>query len=592
MVETVSQIPLNTLKSYAKFDQMLVKEKGLYTPISTQEFYDRIKWISLGLRDLGCRAGDKLVILSENRPEWVWTDLANMGFGGVTVPIYPTLVPEQIRYIIDDSDAKVVVCSTPDLWKKIAAVRKDLSKVSQVLMFQTGVSEGVLTLQSVQDRGRKADAADPGLYERGVAEVRPEDPASIIYTSGTTGIPKGVILTHGNFVSNVKALDAVTDFNVRDTILSFLPLSHVLERMTTFAFLYKGCSIGYAESIETVAENLLEVRPSIMVSVPRLFEKLYAKIMDNVLAGRPLKKKIFFWAVRVGTEASRRALRREPLGGGIRFKRRLAHRLVFSKILAKTGGRVKFFVSGGAPLSKEIAEFFHAIGLIILEGYGLTETSPVVACNTFERLKFGTVGQPVPGVEVRIADDGEILVRGPNVMKGYYKKDAETAEALAGGWFHTGDIGRLDEEGFLVITDRKKDLIITAGGKNVAPQPIENMIKRSPYIATAVVVGTRRKFVSAIVVPDFEKVEAFAGQRGLSYENRGALCRAAEIQALLAAEVDRFTPGLAPYEKVKKIVVLDRDFELEREELTPTLKVRRAMVEEKYRDLIDALYKD
>jgi long-chain acyl-CoA synthetase len=592
MVETVSQIPLNTLKSYAKFDQMLVKEKGLYTPISTQEFYDRIKWISLGLRDLGCRAGDKLVILSENRPEWVWTDLANMGFGGVTVPIYPTLVPEQIRYIIDDSDAKVVVCSTPDLWKKIAAVRKDLSKVSQVLMFQTGVSEGVLTLQSVQDRGRKADAADPGLYERGVAEVRPEDPASIIYTSGTTGIPKGVILTHGNFVSNVKALDAVTDFNVRDTILSFLPLSHVLERMTTFAFLYKGCSIGYAESIETVAENLLEVRPSIMVSVPRLFEKLYAKIMDNVLAGRPLKKKIFFWAVRVGTEASRRGLRREPLGGGIRFKRRLAHRLVFSKILTKTGGRVKFFVSGGAPLSKEIAEFFHAIGLIILEGYGLTETSPVVACNTFERLKFGTVGQPVPGVEVRIADDGEILVRGPNVMKGYYKKDAETAEALAGGWFHTGDIGRLDEEGFLVITDRKKDLIITAGGKNVAPQPIENMIKRSPYIATAVVVGTRRKFVSAIVVPDFEKVEAFAGQRGLSYENRGALCRAAEIQALLAAEVDRFTPGLAPYEKVKKIVVLDRDFELEREELTPTLKVRRAMVEEKYRDLIDALYKD
>jgi long-chain acyl-CoA synthetase len=400
------------------------------------------------------------------------------------------------------------------------------------------------------------------------------------------------MLTHDNFMSNIRALDAVVDFNVKDAILSFLPLSHVLERMTTFAFLYKGSTIGYAETIETVAENLLEIRPTIMVSVPRLFEKLYAKVMDNVLASSSLKKKIFFWALRVGTEAGRRSLRGEPLGASVRFKRCLAHRLVFSKILAKTGGRVKFFVSGGAPLSKEIAEFFHAIGLVVLEGYGLTETSPVIACNTFNRLKFGTVGPPVPGVEVRIAEDGEILARGPNVMKGYYRKDADTAEAFAGGWFHTGDIGHLDEDGFLVITDRKKDLIVTAGGKNVAPQPIENMIKRSPYIATAVVIGSRRKFVSAIVVPDFEKLGGYARQQNIAFDTAADLARRREVVDFLQAEVDRCTPQLAPYEKVKKIIVLDREFDLEREELTPTLKVKRAKVEEKYKDLIDALYKE
>jgi len=592
MIETVSQIPSNFLRSYVKPDLMLYKEGGRYVPLSTQGVYDRIKRISLGLRGLGCRPGDKLVILSENRPEWVWTDLANLALGGVTVPVYPTLVPEQIRYIIDDSDAKVVVCSTPELWAKVAAVRKDLPKVSHYVLMSSAAPEGVLSLESLQEQGRRLDSENSRLFEEGAGAVKPGDLASIIYTSGTTGIPKGVMLTHDNFLSNVKALDAVVDFNVKDTILSFLPLSHVLERMTTFAFLYKGCSIAYAESIETVAQNLLEVKPTIMISVPRLFEKMYAKVMDAVRSGSALKKKIFFWGLRVGTEASRRTLRHEPFRGGLRFKHGLARRLVFSKILAKTGGRIKFFVSGGAPLSKDIAEFFHAVGLVVLEGYGLTETAPVVACNTFERLKFGTVGPAVPGVEVKIAEDGEILTRGPNVMKGYYKKDAETADALARGWFHTGDIGFLDAEGFLTITDRKKDLIVTSGGKNVAPQPIENMIKRSPYIATAVVVGARRKFVSAIVVPDFEKLAEYAREKNIAFERPFDLANRPDIREFLLNEVDRFTPNLAPYEKVKKIAVLDRDFDLEREELTPTLKVKRAKVEEKFQNLIDGLYRE
>ncbi len=323
------------------------------------------------------------------------------------------------------------------------------------------------------------------------------------------------MLTHRNFFSNSKALDAVTDFHAGDTILSFLPLSHVLERMTTFSFLFKGATIGFAESIDTVAQNLLEVRPTIMVSVPRLFEKLYARIMDSILAGSPVKKKIFFWALGRGLAASRKAqVRTAALFPRNTIGLRIAQKLVFSKILDKTGGRVKFFVSGGAPLSRDIAEFFHAIGLVILEGYGLTETAPVVACNTFTKLRFGTVGPPVPGVEVKIAPDGEILARGDNVMRGYFKKDAETAEALAGGWFHTGDIGFIDGDGFLMITDRKKDLIVTAGGKNVAPQPIENLIRQSPYIAQAVVVGASRKFISALIVPQFEKARSVCQGKG------------------------------------------------------------------------------
>ena len=441
-------------------------------------------------------------------------------------------------------------------------------------------------------RGRTAAAADPGRFERLARTVKPGDVASIIYTSGTTGTPKGVMLSHANFVSNGKALDAVTDFNSTDTILSFLPLSHVLERMTTFSFLYKGATIAYAESIETVAENLVEVRPTIMISVPRLFDKIYTRVMDQVLAGSGLKKKIFFWALKTGKKVSARQLAKQPIPGWLAFRRKLADRLVFSKITAKTGGRVKFFVSGGAPLARDIAEFFHALGIIILEGYGLTETSPVLACNTFTDLKFGAVGKPVPGVEIRIAADGEVLARGPNVMLGYYKKEAETREAFEDGWFKTGDIGFLDREGFLVITDRKKDLIVTAGGKNVAPQPIENLLKANPYIQNAVVVGANRKFISALIVPDYDKLEAYAKTAGIPFADRAELCRREEIVNFLLAEVNRATPNLASYERIKKIAVLDRDFEEQAGEMTPTLKVKRSFVETKYKATIDALYPD
>jgi len=593
MAETISRLFLNTIKSYPKPDILLSKEKGSYVSISTEEFGRRVKHLSLGLKNLGCRSGDKVIILAENSPQWMMADFANLSLGAVTVPIYPTLVPEQIRYIIDDSDAKFVLCSSPTLWQKVEAVKKDLSKVVHFVSFERDAPPGTLSLGELLAEGRKLDEGNPGDFEKMALAVKPEDIASIIYTSGTTGTPKGVMLTHGNFMSNIKTLASIIQFGHPDYVLSFLPLSHVLERMVTLAFLFKGCSIGYAESIETVAENLLEVRPQIMVSVPRLFEKLYGKIMDNVLLGSALKRKIFFWAVRVGTECGRRSLQKKKVSRALRFKKKIAHKLVFSKILEKTGGRVRFFVSGGAPLSKDIAEFFYAIGLVVLEGYGLTETSPVISVNTFEDIRFGTVGKPIPGLKVKIAGDGEILVKGPNVMKGYYKKEAETREVFdEDGWFHTGDIGHLDSDGFLVITDRKKDLIVTAGGKNIAPQLIENLLKRNPYIANAVVVGSGRKFISALIVPTQEKLEEYAQRNRIAYAEAKDLIGREEIKKFMFDEVERSTPNLAPYEKVKKIILLERDFEIEKEELTPTLKVKRNKVEEKFKGLIDSLYRE
>jgi long-chain acyl-CoA synthetase len=591
MVETLSQLFLNTVKTYVKDDLLRVKVEGRYVPISTEEFGRRVKHLSLGLADLGLAAGDKLVILSENRPEWTMTDFAVLCAGAVTVPIYTSLMPEQVKYIINDSDAKIVVCSNRDLWLKVEAVRHELRSVHHFVLIDEEAPQGVVSLSEVMGRGKTIAASDPGLFEKRALAVKPDDLASIIYTSGTTGIPKGVMLSHGNFVSNSKALDAVTEFTEKDTILSFLPLSHVLERMTTFSFLYKGATIAYAESIETVAANLLEVRPTIMISVPRLFDKIYAKVMDNVLTQSPLKRRIFFWAMNVGKKYGARKIRHQAIPRGLSARRKLAAKLVFSKIVEKTGGRVHFFVSGGAPLSSDVAEFFYAIGITILEGYGLTETSPVLTCNTFDKMKFGAVGPPVPGVEIRIAKDGEILAKGPNVMKGYYKKEQETREAFEDGWFRTGDIGHFDEEGFLVITDRKKDLIVTAGGKNVAPQPIENQLKTNPYILNAVVVGSGRKFISALIVPNFEKLEAYARTSGIPFSSRSELVQKEEILGFMLAEVNRTTPHLASYERIKKIALLERDFDVD-SELTPSLKVKRFIVEKTFKPFVDLLYKE
>ncbi len=592
MVDTLAQLFLNTIKSFPKDDLMLYKKVGEYKPISTKEFGDKVIHLSLGLKELGLSKGDKLALLAENSPEWVMTDLATLCLGRITVPIYTSLVPEQIKYIVNDSDAKVVVCSDLSLWEKVKAVKEKMQNVEYFLIMGDEAPEGTMLLSEVIEKGKKLNEKDPSLFEKSAFEIKPEDTASIIYTSGTTGTPKGVILSHSNFISNSKATSDIIKFTSKDYVLSFLPLSHVLERMVTFTYLYKGCSIAYAESVETVAENLLEVRPHIMVSVPRVFEKIYAKVMDTVLEGSALKKKIFFWGVKTGKAHAQKELNKEKISKWLKFKRNIADKLVFSKIVSKTGGRVRFFVSGGAPLSKDIAEFFYGMGLVVLEGYGLTETSPVIAVNTFEEIRFGSVGKPIPGVEVKIADDGEILTRGPHVMKEYYKKEEETRDTIKEGWLHTGDIGHLDEDNFLYITDRKKDIIVTAGGKNIAPQMIENQLKTNPFISNIVVLGDRKKFVSALIVPEFEKLTEYAKASNIEYTSVQDLIKNEKILNFMMSEIERYSTNFASYERIKKIVLLDRDFEIEKGELTPSLKVKRNIVEEKYNDLIDKLYQD
>ena len=592
MVTTLAQLLVHSVTTYPKPDFMLVKKGGAFTPISAAEFGDGVKHLTLGLKALGFEEGQKLCILSENRPAWTMTDFATLCAGGLTVPIYTTLVSEQARYIIDDSDAVVVVVSNADQWKKFEPLRPGLAKVKHYITFADEAPAGVLTLQAVLDKGKALAESKPGLFEELVGRVKPGDEATLIYTSGTTGVPKGVILTHDNLISNIKTASDIIQFSSKDTVLSFLPLSHILERMVMFTYMYKGCTVGFAESVEAVAQNLLEVRPHIMVSVPRVFEKIYTKVMDQVLTSPALRRKIFFWALKVGKAYGAARLAGKPVSGGLRFRHSVAAKLVFSKIIAKTGGRVRFFVSGGAPLSKDIAEFFYAIGLVILEGYGLTETSPLLSINTFEHIRLGTVGKPAPGLDIKIAADGEILARGPNIMKGYYKKEAETREVFEDGWFKTGDIGRFDPDGFLVITDRKKDLIITSGGKNIAPQPIENVLKTIPYISSAVVVGDRKKYVAALIVPNFEKLEAWARKNGMSFASRAELVRDERVVSFLRAEVDKSTPGLASYERIKQVALLDREFEIEADEITPTLKVKRNNIERKYKDLIASLYKD
>jgi long-chain acyl-CoA synthetase len=442
------------------------------------------------------------------------------------------------------------------------------------------------------ERGKKRAEAEPERFVNKALSIKPDDLACIIYTSGTTGSPKGVMLTHGNLASNLKAVCQIIVFTEKDTSLSWLPLSHSFEHLVTMAYIHKGVTVAFAERPETIIDNLAEIRPHLLTSVPRLYEKFYAGIMENVLNSSPLKRKIFFWALKTGKKHSQKKLTSQKISSFLEWKRKMAHKLVFSKIIAKTGGKLRIMISGAAPLSKSIAEFFGAIGMIILEGYGLTETSPAISLNTFENVKFGTVGKPVPGVEVKIAADGEILAKGPNIMKGYYKKETETAEVFDGEWFKTGDIGFVDEDGFITITDRKKDIIVTAGGKNVAPQNIENLLKTNPYIVNVMVLGDRRKFISALIVPEFEKLETFAKENSIDHTGREDLLQNARIKKMMEEQIESSTRNLAQYEKIKKFALLDRDFTIDEGELTPTLKVKRNIVERRYAELIDSLYKD
>ena len=591
----LNQLFFDAVARYNRPDALQVKVGGRYEPISHQALADRVRRTALGLRALGIQPGDRVAILSENRPEWAITDYACLTAGLTDVPVYPTLPADQITHVLNDSGAVAVFVSNAEQAGKVAQIRGELPALRHVIGFARTPEVGCdLTLAGVEERGAREDTAERAAeYRRAALAVGPDAVATILYTSGTTGKPKGVMLTHDNIFSNVQSAMTCIPFQGDDVGLSFLPLSHILERMAGHYLMFSmGASIAYAESIDTVPVNMQEVRPTLVISVPRLYEKMYARVLENALAGGAVKKRIFFWARKVAEQwADEKLAGREPRGMLAR-KYAIAQKLVFSKLKARTGGRLRYFVSGGAPLAADINKFFYAAGLTILEGYGLTETSPVIAVNTPSHFRLGTVGRPIPGVEVKIASDGEILTRGPHVMRGYYNKPDATAEAMdADGWFRTGDIGEL-RDGFLAITDRKKDIIVTAGGKNIAPQPIENRVKTNKYVSQAVMIGDRRKFPVMLVVPNFEQLEKWAKLKNLLWTDRAQLLAMPDVQDEMEKEVLGECRGLASFETPKKIALLEHDFSIERGELTPTLKVKRRVIDQQYKELIDSLYRD
>ena len=588
---TLNQLFFTAARRYNKPDAMMVRVGGTWQPISHATILERVRRIALGLSSIGVARGDRVAILSENRPEWALADYACLTGGFADVPIYATLPAEQIPYLLEDSGSVAIFVSTPAQAAKIAGVRSRCTGLRYVIAFdESARSDANMTLRDLEAKGAGADTMDRATeYERSAMAVSPNDLATIIYTSGTTGAPKGVMLSHDNIHSNVEATRRVVPIE-NDVAISFLPLCHIFERMGDYWFFATGTTIAYVDNFDLVPTAMQEVKPTIALSVPRLYEKMYARVLENALAGGALKKRIFFWARAVADRwADEKLAGREP-GGLLALQYSLAQRLVFSKLKARTGGRMRYFVSGGAPLATEINKFFYAAGLTILEGYGLTETSPVIGVNTPVNFRIGTIGKPIDGVEVKIAPDGEILTRGPHVMRGYFNNLEATSEAIdPDGWFHTGDIGVI-EDGFIRITDRKKDIIVTAGGKNIAPQPIENVVKTNKYVSQAVMIGDRRKFPVLLIVPNFEQLEKWAKLKNLIWTDRSQLLAMPSVSAMIDKEVRSNLTGLAPFEMPKKIALLGSDFTVEGGELTPTLKVKRRVVEKNYKSLIDSLY--
>ncbi len=568
------------------------KRAGRWVDIGYRDMSARVQDLSVGLQELGVRPGDRVAILSENRPEWAIADYACLAARCTDVPIYPTLPAKQVEYILRDSGAVAVLVSSAAQLEKVTTIRQRLPALAHIVAFDdSAAGANVLRFQQVLERGRAARERHPD-WRASALQAAEDDLATLIYTSGTTGDPKGVMLSHGNITSNVTTSVGLFSFTAEDECLSFLPLSHIFERMFGhYCMFHAGVVINYAESVDTVPADMQDIRPHVMAAVPRLYEKIYARVLDNVRTSSPLRKRVFAWSREVGERWAEATIARRPVSPALKLQRTLADRLVFTKLRARTGGRIRFFISGGAPLSADVARFFYAAGLPILEGYGLTETSPVMAVNTFRNHRLGTVGQAIPDVEIRIAPDGEIVTRGPNVMRGYFNKPEATAEAIdQEGWFHTGDIGIIDADGYLSITDRKKDLIVTAGGKNIAPQPIELLAKTSKFVSSAVMIGDRRPFPIMLVVPNPAQVKGWVEHKGLPDGDLEQLLAHPDVRQKIEREVRMTLRDLAQFEMPKKLLILPKDFTVEAGELTPTLKVRRRIVEDHNRPAIEALY--
>jgi long-chain acyl-CoA synthetase len=593
MVETLCQMVQESITKFPDHPAMLRKTGNAFQPITYREMGLQVRKLATALLSLGIRKGDRVALLSENRPEWAIADFAILHIGAVNVGIFPTLPAGQVEYIVTDSGARCLIVSDREQLTKALSIRERLPALGIISM--NGVEPAIDGVLSLGDLMRKAESAplSDQEYESLWRSVRPQDWASIIYTSGTTADPRGAILSHRNFVSNYTSGHEVIAFHPGDILLSFVPLNHVYGRIVDQYFaMSAGSTVAYVENLRRLRQNMAEVRPHYMVLVPRVLEMFQEGLLTAISKEPPFKQKLFNWALAKSKELAAPAQTGKRPSPVLLFQTWFGDRLVFRPIRARLGvDRLKLFFSGGAPLSKTTGEFFSAMGLSVMEGYGLSETSPLVAVNPRAKLKLGTVGLPIGGIEVRLADDGEILVRGPNVMQGYYKRPEETKETIdPEGWLRTGDIGEFDEDGYLTITDRKKNLIVLANGKKVAPQHLENRLLESPFISQVVIVGDEQNTVGALIVPAFERVKEWAEKQGLSTVAGEKLASAPEVQRLIREEVQRLSGDFADYEKIRRFALLERELTVEAGELTPTLKIKRRVVVEKYKDLIDSLY--
>ncbi len=593
--DTLARMFWERVERSADRPAQMVKRGGAWQTLTWRQVGDVVEEAALGLIALGRQPGDAVGLLAASRAEWVQADLAVLSAGGVTVPVYPTYPPELIAYVVDDARVRTLIVEDAVQLAKVLDARPKMEGLQQIVVLAGEASggAGVLSWEALRRLGREQRATLRPALDARLEGTRPEDIATIVYTSGTTGPPKGVVQTHANHIAALTAAGQTTPTEEGWVHLLFLPLAHSFARLESFLGPWQGLTTAFAESLEKLADNLREVRPHFICSVPRVFEKVYARVLAGVEAGPPVKKRIFHWAMGVGRRVSALHQQGRPVTGLLALQHRLAHRLVFHKLHEALGGRLRWAVSGGAPLARDIAEFFHAAGILVLEGYGLTETCPVLTFNRPHRFKFGSVGQALPGIELRIAPDGEILARGPNIAtRGYWRQPEATREVFEpDGWFHTGDVGHLDDEGFLFITDRKKDLIVTAGGMNIAPQNIENLLKTDPFISQAMVYGDRRPYPVALITVNPEELAAFAREQGLPADDPAALARHPRVVERVGRTVEEKNAQLASYARIKRFAVVPGDFSQDGGELTPTLKVKRRVVVDKYRDVIEELYR-
>ncbi len=593
---TIAELFTKAAEKHDRPDALNFKKDGRWHPISSREMAGRARSTALGLCALGLQKGDKAAILAANSPEWTLADAGCQFAGVIDVPIYTTLAPDSVRYILKDSSAKALFVDTLEAYGRVADALAECPSLEQIIFLDPAAKGqlGSLSLAELEELGKKeAENRDPNFLDELGRSIKPEDIATLIYTSGTTGEPKGVMLTHDNIISNVIDAGEKYTFSPDDCPLSVLPLSHVFERSAMYLYILNGMAVHYAESIDKVPENLAEVRPTIFVGVPRIFEKVYAKAKLKAAQGGVLKEKLFDWAIDVATDFALKNEKNESISLFLRLKYGIADRLVYSKFRDFFGGRLRSCITGGAALPDDIYLIFTGAGVPIMQGYGLTETSPVITSNNAEATRLGTVGKAIRNTKVRIAADGEIEAFGPGVMLGYYNKEQATRDAFTDdGWFKTGDIGEIDADGFLKITDRKKELFKTSGGKYIAPSPIEQMIRSSRFVNQAVLVGNERKFAAALIVPNFEMLDSYAKHKSMKPMKPEEFCKDPRIVDLLERQVAAMTKGLARYETVKKIALIENEMTVEGGELTPTMKLKRRVIDEKYKELIDQIYSE